>query len=204
MSSDPWANLQPPPAPPAAMPSQPSAWPAPAPVAPAWPQPPQAAPQPAPKPLTPKTGEILSSYGGDKDKVLLEWQAAKQAMDITKGREMSLRLAVFELLVPNPIEGMNTVALGNGYELKAEHNFNYKLGEKAEVEAALDEIEACGTEGKFIAERLVKWKAEPSVTEYRKLDTESANHRQIKTIIDRVLTIKPGTPALEIKAPKGK
>ena len=110
---------------------------------------------------------------------------------------MALRKAIFEVQFPNHSEGTARVPLGNGYQLKAVGKLNYKLDNKdGATEKALEELETAGNEGKFLADRLVKWSPELSITEYRKLDP------QYKVIIDKVLTINPGAPTLEIEEPK--
>jgi hypothetical protein len=45
-------------------------------------------------------------------------------------------------------------------------------------------------------DKLVKWKPEVAITEYRKLTEEERNR------FDQCLVIKPGSPSLEIVIPK--
>jgi hypothetical protein len=133
----------------------------------------------------------------ERNKALLEWQEAAKTLEAAKVDEMDKRLKAFGLCFLNPKEGTNTLTLGNGYELKAEYKFNYNL-DKEKVDEALDKIEKTGNEGAFIAERLVTWSPNLSITEYRKLDKQYAD------LINPALTIKPGTPSLKIVPPKGK
>lgn len=89
--------------------------------------------------------------------------------------------------------------LNAGWKLKLVHKFNYTLDKDNEkVESALDRMSKLGNEGTFIAERIVRWKPELSIKEYRELDGE------YRKIVDSVLTIKPGTPAIELVEPKVK
>jgi hypothetical protein len=82
---------------------------------------------------------------------------------------------------------------------------NYKLATKDEaLDKALDGVEKMGEKGKLIAERLVKFDPRLSVSEYRALDPKDKTDAAIKKLIDSVLTITPGSPQLEIIAPKSK
>ncbi len=137
---------------------------------------------------------------------LMLWQAKAKELETVKAAELVLRNEVFKLAFPNPKEGMNTLPLGNGFELKAEHKYNYSLSESKQprnggipfaTTKALNAIEELGNEGKFLAERVVTWKPELSIKEYRDLDPK------YKVLLDKALTITLGTPALSIKAPVG-
>lgn len=139
------------------------------------------------------------------DQLLLAWQTADKALEVAKAQENLLRRSVVARYLTQPNEGMNNVELGKGYLLKIQQPFNYTLsnsekpksGEPLATDKALDAIKALGNEGKFIADRLVKWKPELSITEYRNLAP------QYKAVIDKALTITPGLPTIEIKAPAG-
>jgi hypothetical protein len=137
-----------------------------------------------------------------RDDALTAWQTAQMALKAAQIAEVNLRRLIFEMCFTDPKEGMNTLDLGLGYELKADNKFNYTL-DKVKIGAVLDAIEALGERGTLISERLVKFSPQIAVGEYRKLSAEdaSATDKQIKSLIDGVLTVKPGLPALEIKAP---
>lgn len=137
-------------------------------------------------------------------KILL-WQNKAAELERVKAEELVLRNEVTKMAFPNAVEGTNSLDLGKGYIFKAVVKYNYNLSESKQprnggepwaTTKALNKIEALGNEGKFLAERLVTWKPELSIKEYRDLD------EKYKTIIDTVLTITPGTPALEIVTPK--
>jgi hypothetical protein len=70
--------------------------------------------------------------------------------------------------------------------------------DKARIEKALSKIEKDGESGELIAERLVKWTPELSLTEYKQLSDK------YRKIIDDVIITSEGTPTLEIKEPKAK
>lgn len=100
------------------------------------------------------------------------------------------------LLIPNKKSGTERIELANGYEAKAVKKVNYNLNQDL-VNDCLDAIENIGgAEGKIIAERLVKWKADLSMTEYKLLDPK------YKVLIDKAITTTDGAPSLEIVAPK--
>lgn len=142
-----------------------------------------------------------------QDQVLLKWQEAKNALAKAKDFELDLRKYVVSRAFPDRTEGMNTAELGNGYLLKAAIKFNYTLdSDNAKVEAALDAVAKVGNQGSFIADRLVNWKPTFLLTEYRELckDDATADQKQIRKIIESVLTITDAAPTLEIKSPKEK
>lgn len=144
-----------------------------------------------------------------RDEALLKWQDASTALENAKVAETQARQEVVKLMFdgkPAP-EGTNNFELGNGYVLKIVGKINYNLSESAKpktpgmvpwaTRTALNELEKTGNEGKFIAERLVKWSPELSLTEYRALAP------QYKAIIDKALTTSDGMPSVSIEAPKG-
>jgi hypothetical protein len=134
-----------------------------------------------------------------KDALLLQWEAAASALAKAKETEMNLRSQVVEAFYPaHKDEGTENVELGNGFKLKAVFKMSRRLAAIDAVNDALNKIEATGPEGKFIAERIVRWKPELDKKEYDQLGP------QCKSIIDTVLTISPATPALEIVEPKAK
>lgn len=138
----------------------------------------------------------------DKNALLLEWNKVQSQLAALKAKEAELRVKVVATMYPSADlgtkEGTERLELGNGYQLKSVFKLNYNMGKAEEVETALDKLENIDAEGKFIAERIVKWKPELVVTEYRKLKPK------YKKIVDSVLTIKPGATSLEIVPPKGK
>lgn len=143
-----------------------------------------------------------------RDEVLAEWEARQQLLARAKESEMSFRKYTVDRAFPNPTEGTNTVELNNGFKLKANIKFNYRLADNDTVEAGLDELSHIGNEGAFIADRLVSWTPNFLLTEYRVIQ-ENANKgspdakAMLKTIA-KFLTIDDAAPSLEIKAPKSK
>ncbi|HEX2242996.1 MAG TPA: hypothetical protein VHK27_07055 [Gammaproteobacteria bacterium] len=146
-----------------------------------------------------------------RDYLLVEWNLAQERLAAAKEEEMTRRKAVVAFAFdPNKKSGTERIALGNGYEAKAVKKLNYgfvktpqgKL-DKAAVDAALTAIEQSHKHGAYIAENLVRWQPELSLTEYKKLD-ESEELKPLKAIIDKVIVTTDGAPTLEIIEPKGK
>lgn len=129
------------------------------------------------------------------DEMLLEQQqAAKQANFYAK-RDKELRDLIYGMAFAGLEDGKtHNQPLGNGYFLKGKRDIRYKVDANA-ADAALDELTALGNEGPFVAERIIKWTPELSVSEYKKLTPAQ------KAIIDKVVTTTPGLPTLEIKEP---
>ena len=139
----------------------------------------------------------------NRDAKILAWEESVKALAAAKEAEAALRreaLAEAFQFDPEALrEGTENFELGNGYKLKAVFKISRNLNNENEaVDKVLSKIEKTGPEGVFIAERLVKWKPELSVTEYKKLP------EKFKKMIDEVVTSKEATPSLELVAPKSK
>ena len=139
----------------------------------------------------------------NRDAKILAWDAAVKALAAAKDAEAALRKEVLaEAFAFDPEalrEGTENFELGNGYKLKAVFKISRNLNNENEaVDKVLSKIEKTGPEGAFIAERLVKWKPELSVSEYKKLP------EKFKKLFDEVVTSKEAMPSLELVAPKSK
>ena len=139
----------------------------------------------------------------NRDAKILAWEESVKALAAAKEAEAALRreaLAETFQFDPEALrEGTENFELGNGYKLKAVFKISRNLNnENDAVDKVLSKIEKAGAEGQFIAERLVKWKPELSVSEYKKLP------EKFKKMIDEVVTSKEATPSLELVAPKSK
>lgn len=162
----------------------------------------------------PETGEAVEmtdqQFAAFHDETLSKWEASKAALEVAKEAEMKLRKLYVALASdPTKQKGTENIALGNGYKAKVvkKINFGFIKGADAKVDweavmTAQDEIEKTGNEGAFIAERLFKWEATLSVSEYNKLDASNPSQAKIKAIADRVIVTTEGAPTLEIVAPK--
>ena len=144
----------------------------------------------------------------NEDQLLLEWQKKKEAIETAKAEELDLRKYIVKREFPQPNEGMNTKELGNGYQLKAAVKYNYNLSDNDTVEQTLEKISAMGPSGSAIADRLISWKPDFLLTEYRQLVEDKDKGSQFAhtalNIINEMLTITEGAPTLEIKEPKAR
>ena len=143
-----------------------------------------------------------------EDQLLMLWDSKKKAIEVAKEEEMDLRKYIVGRAFPKKTEGTNTKELGNGYQLKAGIKYNYNLADNDTVEDCLSRIAKIDNTGAFIADRLVSWKPNFLLTEYRALveDKEkgSKSAEAILNIVNNMLTITEAAPSLEIKEPKGK
>lgn len=147
----------------------------------------------------------------ERDRLLLKWQESQKALAIAKETEMEDRkaAAAFVLDATEKKEGVNNHDLGGGYTAKVTRKVNYKLvGGNDKIIETEEAVEKVGNEGKFIIERLIKWTAELSVSEYKKLVADakdgSATARKVLEIVTPIVETTDGAPALEIKEPKAK
>jgi hypothetical protein len=132
-----------------------------------------------------------------RDWLLAQWEDSKSVLEVAKAAEMEQRKKVVSFAFdPNKEKGTERIPLENGYELKAVKKINYNVNQET-VNNVLDKFESVSPENKFVAERLIKWEAALSVSEYNNL-TEAQ-----KKIIDECITTSDGAPTLEIVAPKG-
>lgn len=156
-----------------------------------------------------ETGEVKNysdaEFEAERTRLLVEWEAQKAALEVAKEKEMTARKAVVDFAFDqNKTSGTERIELGNGYQAKAVKKINYgfvkdaegKLNKRA-IDKALEKIEKIGgAVGELIAERLVKWTPDLSLTEYKQLD------EKYKKVIDEVIVTTEGAPTLEIIAPK--
>ncbi len=158
----------------------------------------------------PETGEVRNfseaEYIAERDRLLVDWQAKKAALEVAKEDELTARkLAVMFMHDPAKSGTTENVELGGGYKATMKVPVRYGFiqnaegkTDKARIEKALSKIEKDGEAGELIAERLVKWTPELSLTEYKQLSDK------YRKIIDDVIITSEGTPTLEIKEPKAK
>lgn len=155
-----------------------------------------------------KTGVIKvyteAEWKIEHDRILKAWEDSKSALERAKETEMELRKDYVAFASdPTKHSGTERIEIGGGWEAKIVKKVNYgwiKDGDKVakhKIDDVLDLIEKTVENGGLIAERLVKWTPELSLTEYKLLP------EQAKKLIDTVIVTTDGAPALEIVAPKG-
>lgn len=129
--------------------------------------------------------------------LIKEWDDLKaQVETVAKpliDKERALRQLVADVMFDEPHEGTNYVPLEGDWRLK----LVYKLDRKID-EAMLSTVAAQLAEQNVSIDKLIKWKPEVTLKEYRELTAEQAK------IFDQALVVKPGTPALEMVPPKEK
>lgn len=136
-----------------------------------------------------------------KEDLLTEWQEAARQLALWKEIENNLRLLTVKTFFPDEAEsadakGTHNYELGDGAKLKAVFKQNVTIAKGDPLEAALSKIEATGERGKLIAERVIKWEPKLDAKEYEAMPDD------LRAVLDTVLTVKPGTPSLEIAIPK--
>lgn len=123
---------------------------------------------------------------------LNEWDALQKQLSALKSAEMLLRMKIFKGLFLNPVEGTNTLPLGDeGWVIKAKYPINRKP-DVALLTARAAELRAAG----IPLDSVIRTIPELATGEYRKLTEEQRN------LLDQVMEVKPGSPALEIVLPK--
>lgn len=120
------------------------------------------------------------------------WSEMQKQLGALKSAEMLLRTKIFKGLFPNPVEGTNSVPLGTeGWQIKAKYPINRKP-DVALLTARAQELREAG----IPLDSVIRAVPELATGEYRKLTDEQ------RYLLDQVMEIKPGSPALEIVLPK--
>ena len=132
----------------------------------------------------------------ERMKLLQDWNtsvvhavAAKELIE----QEQTLRKAVMAEFFPAPKEGVNSLDMGQGWTLKGTYKIDRKIDEAA-LPAVKEQLRELGVN----ADTLVKYKPEVATTIYKTLP------EQARLIFDSALTIKPGSPVVELIPPKEK
>ena len=127
------------------------------------------------------------------DAELVRWYALKAQLAQVKDEEMTLRKKLFGSYFPAPKEGTNNFELPDGAVLKGGHTISRDI-DKALLGVHGPELVAEG----IPVGKLVDWKPALVLGEYRQLDDKQ------RLRFDICLTIKPGSPTLDISIPKRK
>jgi hypothetical protein len=136
----------------------------------------------------------------NKQVLFAQWNTQAAIAKAAVEAERNLRAQVIEAYsdaqaFPEFASGTESVDIGEGFDLKILHSLDYKLDNANDCERldkVLDQIEKSMEGGAIIAERLVKWKPELSVSEYKLLAPAQ------KAMIDTVLTIKPASKSVKV------
>ncbi len=139
--------------------------------------------------MTEQTSNIFDLING--------WEDSKSVLASAKQLESTARHALVKAAFPGELtEGVQSKTLEDGRILKVTGKMNYKLSEAEKVEAALGKLADADDAGDFIGQRLVKRKLELAIGEFKKLSPK------LKKIFEKVVTISPVTPEVEIVRPK--
>lgn len=121
---------------------------------------------------------------------LEQWYNLKQELAKIRASEMLLRKRIFSHYFRTPVEGTNTAELEHGYELKGKYPIDRDIDEAA-FNVNRERFAAAGLK----PDSLVRWKPELVLRKYRELTAEE------QQLFDECLTVKPGSPSLDIMLP---
>ena len=133
----------------------------------------------------------------DRVAKLQEWhQAVLTAQEAKKvvEAEQALRKEVMALFFPEPVEGTNKFELEAGWSLKATHKIERKVDEAA-LPAVLQQLREMGVN----PDPLIRTKPDLDTKAYRSLVQINPDAAHV---FEQALTIKPGSPTVELIPPK--
>jgi len=133
----------------------------------------------------------------DRVAKLQEWHqavlAAQEAKKVVEA-EQSLRKEVMSLFFPEPVEGTNKFELEAGWSLKATHKIERKVDEAA-LPAVLQQLREMGVN----PDPLIRTKPDLDTKAYKSLVQINPDAAHV---FEQALTIKPGSPTVELVPPK--
>ena len=127
------------------------------------------------------------------DKDLQRWYALQAELATVKEQEMTLRKKIFAHFFPTPNEGTNTVPLGANWKIVAKYPITRTVDK-----GLLTTMTPVLREAGINVDDVIRWKPELAVTVYRNLTADQIH------LVDQCLEIKPGSPSLDLVAPKEK
>jgi hypothetical protein len=128
---------------------------------------------------------------------LQEWNEALVAATEAKKaieKEQALRKEIMALFFPAPEEGTNKVDLGAGWTLKATHKIDRKIDEAA-LPAVFQQLREMGVNPDLLV------RAVPAL-ETKAYKSLAQINPDASRVFEQALTIKPGSPTLELIPPK--
>jgi len=141
------------------------------------------------------------------EKDVAAWYSVAEQLKKVKASEILLRLRVFNGFFKTPDEGVNNHTMSDGFILGGSRKISREVDEPvlrlmmapkaADPTTGLmgpSELE----EHQMDVNKLIVWKPELKLSEYRKLTDAQ------RLVFDKLLTIKDGTPALEVKKPSSR
>ncbi len=131
---------------------------------------------------------------------VVAWNALAQELAELKARELQARQKLIAKYFADVVagdEGTKTFDLGRGYALAATFRTSYSL-DPEKARKAQDEMGRQGDLGVELATRVIRWKPDLRVGEFKKLPPAFAR------IIRRAMSTSSSTPSLELREPKAK
>lgn len=125
------------------------------------------------------------------EEALDRWVKLSAELARVKREEMELRNQLFGAAFQNPKEGTNKLILNDGREFVGKHNINRSV-DAAQVPTVVQEIAKLG-KNDVVADDYFKVKYDLAVGLYKKAPPE------VKLILTRAVTEKPGSPSIEIR-----
>ena len=123
------------------------------------------------------------------------WNAAQESLAASKTSELENRLNCIKVLPfsEDKEEGGQTIKLNGGWKLALNKPMNYSADNDSQKVIAC--MTALNEVNPGIAAELIRWECVISTGAYKKLSESE------KLIVAPFITIKPGTPSLELKPP---
>lgn len=124
---------------------------------------------------------------------IYNWYTLSTQLKEVKDKEIEARKEIFAENFAGAKEGTNKFGLPDSWVLNATYPFNYKVDGPA-FTASIDVLRKAGVQ----VDRLIEWKPELKISEYRTLTEEQ------KQLVDQFITITPGTPQIKVVLPARK
>lgn len=126
----------------------------------------------------------------------LEWTRLNEALKEAKRLEAEKRAELVAACFPAGLElGTNKRELEGGYLVKAVVKSNAKVLLVDKLKSGVAKLVALGAAGELLAERLVKWKPEVSVSEWKKLTPQQ------QRLFKDAVSLEGAAPSVEVTAP---
>jgi len=122
---------------------------------------------------------------------LEKWYLMQEELKDLREKEAKLRALIFSACFSEPKEGTNKYELEGGYVLNA----TLPITRKVDI-AAFEAMKELLAENNLSSDKLVNWKPELNMKQYRCLDADELD------LVDQFLIIKEGSPQLKIVLPK--
>lgn len=134
---------------------------------------------------------------------VFRWYEMQDQLDKLKKSETLLRSHIFKGLFKSPTEGVNTLPLTDLYALSGMPDDGHVIKGTYKINRSVDKAALTANQAdirekhpSIKLDEVIEWKPELRIGAYKKLTAEE------QLIIDRLLTIKPGMPELEVVLPK--